>query len=90
VATPAPVPTPAVSPSPLLGWLKILPKPWADVTVDGRVVGQTPLPAIPLAPGSHSVVLTHPDYLPFTRRVEIRVGETATIRLDLTTEGKRR
>jgi serine/threonine-protein kinase len=90
VVIPSPVPSPAVSPSPMLGWLKVLPKPWADVTVDGRVIGQTPLPAIPLAPGSHSVVLTHPDYPPFTRRVEIRAGETATIRMDLATEGKRR
>ena len=90
MATPSPAPTPAVSPSPLLGWLKVLPKPWADVTVDGRVIGQTPLPPIPLAPGSHSVVLTHPDYQPFTRRVEIRAGETAIIRMDLATEGKRR
>ena len=56
--------------------------PWADVTVDGRAVGMTPLAQIPLPPGSHSVVLTHPEYQPFTRKVEIRPGETTTIRLD--------
>jgi serine/threonine-protein kinase len=70
--------------------LLVLPKPWAEVTVDGRVVGQTPLARIPLPPGSHSVILTHPEYRPFTRKVEIRPGETTTIRLDFTTEGKRR
>jgi len=58
--------------------------------VDGRVVGTTPLARFPLAPGSHSVVLTHQDYRPFTRKVEIRPGETTTIRLDFTTEGVRR
>jgi hypothetical protein len=70
--------------------LKILPRPWADVTVDGRVVGQTPQPPIALPPGSHSIVLTHPDYPRIIRKVEIRAGETTTIRPDLATEGKRR
>ena len=87
VVPPAPVP----SPSPAArGWLRVLPIPWADVTVDGRVVGQTPLAPIALAPGSHSVVLTHPQYRLFTRKVEIRPGETTTIRLDFTTDGVRR
>jgi serine/threonine-protein kinase len=85
---PAPAaPTPM---APVQGWLRVLPKQWADVTVDGRVVGQTPLAPIALAPGSHSVVLTHPDYPRVIRKVEIRAGETTTIRLDLATEGKRR
>jgi hypothetical protein len=83
----APAPSPA---PPAQGWLLVLPKPWADVTVDGRVVGQTPLAPIALAPGSHSVVLTHPQYRLFTRKVEIRPGETTTIRLDFTTDGVRR
>jgi serine/threonine protein kinase len=82
--------TPATPAPPLEGWLLVLPKPWAEVTVDGRVVGQTPLARIPLPPGSHSVILTHPHYRPFTRRVEIRAGETTTIRLDLATDGVRR
>jgi serine/threonine-protein kinase len=90
VVTPAPAPTPAVSPSPVLGWLLVLMKPWADVTVDGRTLGSTPLERIPLSPGSHAVILTHPLYQPFTRRVEIRAGETTTIQLDLATVGKRR
>ena len=90
VVTPAPAPTPAVSPSPLPGWLLVLPKPWAEVMVDGRVVGTTPLARFPLPPGSHSVVLTHQDYRPFTRKVEIRPGETTTIRLDFALEGVRR
>jgi len=58
--------------------------------VDGRVVGTTPLARFPLPPGSHSVVLTHQDYRPFTRKVEIRPGETTTIRLDFALEGVRR
>ena len=86
VPTPAP-PTPA---PPVQGWLKILPTPWAYVSVDGLSLGETPLPPIALPPGSHSVVLTHPDYPRIIRKVEIRAGETTTIRPDLATEGKRR
>jgi hypothetical protein len=85
-----PATSPIVSATPFQGWLKVLAKPWADVTVDGRVAGQTPLAAIALPPGSHSVILTHPQYEPFTRRVEIRAGETTTIQLDLAVAGKRR
>ena len=57
--------------------------------VDGKLVGTTPLARFPLPPGSHSVVLTHGDYQ-FTRKVEIRPGETTTIRVDFTTDGVRR
>jgi serine/threonine-protein kinase len=86
----APAPPPATPAPPIQGWLLVLPKPWAEVMVDGRVVGTTPLARFPLPPGSHSVVLTHQDYRPFTRKVEIRPGETTTIRLDFTTDGVRR
>jgi serine/threonine-protein kinase len=85
-----PAPTPATPAPPIQGWLLVLPKPWANVTVDGRALGATPLERIPLAPGSHAVILTHPQYEPFTRRVEIRAGETTTIQLDLAAAGKRR
>ena len=85
-----PAPTPATPAPPIQGWLLVLPKPWANVTVDGRALGATPLERIPLAPGSHAVILTHPQYEPFTRRVEIRSGETTTIQLDLAAAGKRR
>jgi len=78
-------PAPAVQ-----GWLLVLPKPWAKVTVDGQTVGLTPLDRIPLAPGSHAVTLTHPQYEPFTQRVEIRAGETTRIELDLAAAVKRR
>jgi hypothetical protein len=85
-----PAPTPVAPAPPVQGFLLVLVKPWADVTVDGRVVSQTPLPPIALSPGSHSVLLTHPSYRPFTRKIEIRAGETTRIQLDLATEGQRR
>jgi len=86
----APPPVPTTPAPPVQGWLLVLPKPWAEVTVDGRALGATPLERIPLAPGSHAVILTHPRYEPFTRRVDIHAGETTTLQLDLAAVGKRR
>jgi serine/threonine-protein kinase len=83
----SPVPSPPTTPA--VGWLLVLPKPWADVMVDARMVGQAPLPKIPLSPGTHSVVLTNPAYKPFTRRVEIRAGEVTELRFDFAEEGVR-
>jgi hypothetical protein len=65
-------------------------RPWADVAIDGVVVGQTPLRSIPLSPGPHSVLLTHPEFQPYPRRVTIREGETLRLTVDLATEGVRR
>jgi len=86
VATPAPPPAPAREPE---GALLVLVTPWADVSIDGRPVGQTPLTRIPLAAGSHDVVLTHPDYVPLSRRVTVRAGETLRLVVDLPSQGKR-
>jgi serine/threonine-protein kinase len=72
------------------GFLLVLVRPWADVHVDGRFAGQTPLARIPLPPGAHDVRLVHPEFQPFARRVTIREGETYRLRVDLPTEGVRR
>ena len=89
----APAPSPSLSPTPAPlpspGALLVVVRPWADVAIDGVVVGQTPLRRIPLAPGPHSVLLSHPDFQPFPRRVTIREGETLRLTVDLATEGVR-
>ena len=87
---PAVVPT-AATPTPGAdGALLVVARPWADVSVDGVPRGQTPLGRIPLPPGPHAVLLTHPDYQPYPRRVTIRPGETARLTVDLATDGVRR
>ncbi len=43
------------------GTLRLLVRPWADVYVDGRHAGQTPIGALPLPPGSHTIVMRHPE-----------------------------
>jgi serine/threonine-protein kinase len=85
-----PSPPPATPEPAREGWLLVLAAPWADVTVDGRAVGMTPLARLRLAAGSHAVILSHPQYQPYTRRVDVRGGETTTIHLDFASEGVRR
>jgi len=90
VAPPAgPAPTPRSTPQ-VDGTLLVVARPWADVSVDGIPRGQTPLGRIPLPPGPHAVLLTHPDYQPYPRRVTIRPGETFRFTVDLAIDGVRR
>jgi serine/threonine-protein kinase len=81
---------PTAETPPAVGHLLVTVVPWADVTVDGRVVGQTPLARVPLTPGPHSVVLAHPDYHPYPRKVTIRAGETFHLAVDLSVDGVRK
>jgi hypothetical protein len=91
--TPAPAPaaTPTPSPTPALatgtGMLQIGVRPWAEVAVDGREVGTTPLDRIPLGAGRHVVKLRHPAYEPVERVVVVIAGETARLVFDFGAEG---
>jgi serine/threonine protein kinase len=62
-----------------LGELQIRTEPaGATVTVDGRVLGKSPLTAEGLTPGPHSVTLEN-DLGPVTQRVTIEAGTTASL-----------
>jgi serine/threonine protein kinase len=85
-----PSPAPATDPREAAkGFLTVTAIPWADVRVDGELVGQTPL-RVSLSAGSHAVLLTHPDYEPFPRRVRIPADGAFRLVLDWATEGVRR
>ncbi len=43
------------------GYLQVVVQPWADVFVDGRPVGQTPLQKVRIPVGRHTVTLRHPQ-----------------------------
>ncbi len=62
------------------GRLLIAPEPWANVTIDGVSMGQTPMAPVDLEEGEHTVLLTNPDYEDQTSTVTIVVGEDASIR----------
>jgi serine/threonine protein kinase len=45
-----------------MGTLRINTRPWSQVKVDGRLVGNTPQMNLQLTAGSHTVTLTNPDF----------------------------
>jgi serine/threonine-protein kinase len=66
------------------GTLQVVALPWANVTVDGRAVGATPIAAISLAAGPHSVVLQNSE-LGVTRSFSttVRSGKLTTLKVNL-------
>ena len=66
------------------GTLQVVVLPWADVSVDGRSAGTTPIPAISLPPGPHAVVLRNAELgAARTLPVVIRPGKPTLLRVDL-------
>jgi len=76
----APAPAPAVS----TGGLDVVSRPvGARVTLDGRVVGQTPLRLADLAPRPYALTLELAGHLPWTTTVRVVAGETARVAASL-------
>lgn len=57
--------------------------PWAEVTVDGRVLGETPLANVPLTLGTHRVVFHHPDLGDHVETLTVRAGAPVRLAADL-------
>jgi hypothetical protein len=62
-------------------WLEVRASPWADVRIDGRLVGTTPLPEQELYEGRHLVELSNAE-TGQSRRLVVRLaaGERKTLR----------
>jgi len=82
-AEPPPSPTRAAEP----GQLQIAVRPWAEVVLDGRVLGTTPLDKVTLDAGAHIVLLRHPAFEELRRSVVVTPGETIKLIVDLSKEG---
>jgi hypothetical protein len=62
-----------------LGTLRVNSRPWAQVIVDGHVVGNTPQPGLQLPPGNHKIQLVNPQMgLTKTFSVSIKAGQMVT------------
>jgi hypothetical protein len=72
------------------GLLQVAVKPWGEVTVDGKVLGTTPLDRISLAAGTHHVRIRHPLYEAWERQVSIRPGQVERILVDFAAQGVRK
>ncbi len=86
VATPEPEPAaPAAASDPSgNGILRINSRPWSQVLVDGRVVGNTPQMNIALPAGTHTVTLVNSQFgHTKTLRIKIKAGEVITKIVDL-------
>jgi hypothetical protein len=66
-----------------VGYLRLVATPWANVSVDGRVVGQTPLGSIAVPAGAHSVHFIHPELGETTREIDVVSGQTTLVRVQL-------
>jgi hypothetical protein len=61
------------------GVLRINTRPWSQVFVDGRLIGNTPQMNIQLPAGRHTVTLVNSDFnIRQTITVDIRPGQTET------------
>ncbi|WFN33535.1 PEGA domain-containing protein [Methanogenium sp. S4BF] len=81
VATTVPTTVPATEkPVPQVGWLTILSSPsGAEVTIDGKAAGVTPINGRELGSGSHTIVVTMTGYERYTTEKDLRAGEQAAI-----------
>ena len=62
--------------------LNVNARPWADVSIDGEPVGQTPLANLELAVGSHEVVFRHPQFGSRTERVVVSARAVNRVAVD--------
>lgn len=58
-------------------------QPWAEVIVDGRVAGETPLANLQLAIGVHQFVFRHPEFGERTQTVTVRLDTANRVTADL-------
>ena len=81
-------PTPRVvaRPSPPAGYLSINSSPWAELSVDGRVVGTTPQVKIRLTPGRHHLLLARAGFQTHSAWVDVVAGSTVRL-TDITLMG---
>ena len=59
-------------------------RPWAEVSIDGVIVGQTPISNLPVAIGSHDVVFLHPQYGGRQQTITVTVPGPNRIAVDMT------
>ena len=65
-------------------FLRINATPWADVYVDGKKVGQTPIGSLEVTPGTHTVKLVCPPLgTEETKTVTVGAGEAKPVSADL-------
>jgi hypothetical protein len=57
--------------------------PWADVFIDGKLIGETPIGSIAVPIGAHEVIFRHPDLGEHRVNTIVTVGAPARLSVDL-------
>jgi serine/threonine-protein kinase len=71
-----------------VGFLRVVARPWAQISIDGVVVETTPtVQPFRLAPGAHYVRLTNPAFVTEDRTVQIGRGSTVWIDVEMAPAG---
>jgi PEGA domain-containing protein len=63
------------------GVININASPWAEVWIDGKRIGETPIGNLPIAIGAHEVVFRHPQF--GEKRQAVSVTTNAPVRLSM-------
>jgi hypothetical protein len=66
-----------------LGVLNVNASPWAEVWVDGRRVGETPIGNLPMSIGAHEVVFRHPQLGEKRQAVSVTLKAPVRISIDM-------
>jgi hypothetical protein len=86
----APTATPVPAEEAMKGTVRVIAIPWADVSIDGRPIRSPALRGVRVSPGTHTVTLSHPDYVIATRVVVVAPGRVTELVVDFPEEGGRR
>jgi hypothetical protein len=65
------------------GELNVNALPWAEVSLDGDAIGETPLGNLKVAVGPHVVTFRHPELGEKTVSVAVKVGIPARVTADM-------
>jgi hypothetical protein len=76
--------TAAVAVTPPTGLLNVNATPWADVLIDGRPAGQTPLGNVEVAIGPHQITFRHPEFGERTTQVLVAAHGVSRVAVNLT------
>lgn len=75
--------TALVEVTPPTGLLNVNATPWADVLIDGRPVGQTPLGNLTVAIGPHQITFRHPELGEQTSQVVVAAHGVSRVAMNL-------
>lgn len=75
--------TTTLTPSLPTGMLQLNATPWAEVLLDGKSLGETPLANVPVSIGQHTLVFRHPELGQQSRSAIVTAQSSTRVTVDL-------